>query len=231
MAPRTEALAKTIDQTLLDEQARPEDVESICRRAAEVHLASLCVLPKDVRTAFEELRGSDVKVCAVIGFPTGAKTSAGKIAQAERALVEGAAELEFVVNTAALRSGDVRLVRDELVSFARSIRMKSANGGRGLVLRAILGTHRLDDKLKQLACRMVEHAEMDFAQTSTGYEPVSIRDVELLRDTLPESVGVKAAGSLETLDDVETLINAGAGRIGSTIAVDLLARSAALAPV
>ncbi len=232
MALRTEALAKTIDQTLLDDAASTQEVEALCRQAGELHLASVCVLPLHVAAAAEELGRSDVKVCAVVGFPAGAESAAAKIAQAERALADGAGELEFVMNVDALRRGDLRLVRDELVAFARRIRMKTANGGRGaLVLKAIVSTGQLDDKLKQLACRIIERAEIDFAQTSTGHEgpPATVHDVELLRDALSESVGIKACGGFHTIDDVQVMVNAGAGRIGSEIAVHLLDPSAALA--
>ena len=103
MALRTEELAKTIDQTLLDVGASQGEVEAVCRRARELHLASVCVVPGHVPTAAEELRGGDVKVCCVVGFPTGATSPTKKIAEAERALAEGAGELEFVLNVHALR--------------------------------------------------------------------------------------------------------------------------------
>jgi deoxyribose-phosphate aldolase len=230
MALRTEELAKTIDQTLLDVEASQGEVEALCRRARELHLASVCVVPGHVPTAAEELRRGDVKVCCVVGFPTGAASSTKKIAEAERAL--GAGELEFVLNVHALRKGDVRLVRDELVAFARTIRMRTENGGRGaVVLKAIVGTEHLDTKLIQLACGIIERAGIDFAQTSTGHgaNVATVQEVELLRDCLSESVGVKASGGIETIEDVLAMVNAGAGRIGSPVAVDLLPGSAALA--
>ena len=232
MALRTEELAKTIDQTLLDAGASQGEVEALCRRAHKLHLASVCVVPGHVPTAAAELRGGDVKVCCVVGFPTGAASSTKKIAEAERALAEGAGELEFVMNVRALRKGDVRLVRDELVAFARTIRMRTENGGRGaVVLKAIVGTQHLDTKLIQLACGIIERAGIDFAQTSTGHgaNVATVQEVELLRDCLSESVGVKASGGIETIEDVLAMVNAGAGRIGSPVAVDLLPGSAALA--
>src|SRR5919109_4757812 len=171
MALRTLELAKTMDQTLLDPEASPGEVEDVCRRARELHIASVCVLPAHVGVAAEELRGSDVKVCAVIGSPSGATSPAAKIAEAERALVDGARALEFVMNNGAMRCGAVRLVRDELVAFVRRMRMESANSGRGVVvLKAVIGTDHLPDNLKQLACKIVERAEVDFAQTSTGQD-------------------------------------------------------------
>jgi deoxyribose-phosphate aldolase len=232
MPLRTEELAKTIDQTLLDVGTSPGEVEALCRRAHELHLASVCVVPGHVPTAAEELRGSDVKVCCVVGFPTGAARPKTKIAEAERALAEGAGELECVMNVRALRQGDARLVRDELVSFARMIRMKTENGGRGaVVLKAIVGTEHLDTKLIQFACGIIERAGIDFAQTSTGHRGAqgTVQDVELLRDCLSEGVSVKASGGIETIEDVLARVNAGAGRIGSPVAVDLLAGSATLA--
>ena len=232
MAVRTEELAKTIDHTLLDPDAAPEEVGHLCGQARELHVASVCVLPDHVPPAAEALRGSDVKVCAVVGFPNGAAAPTTKIRVAEKALADGAGELEFVMNVLALKRGDIRLVRDELVSFTRTIRMKTANGGRGaVVLKAVIGTPQLEDKLAQLACCIVERAEIDFAQTSIGHgaEMPSIHEVELLREALSERVGVKASGRIETIEDVQAMVNAGAGRIGSAFAIDLLSAPPALA--
>jgi deoxyribose-phosphate aldolase len=231
MAPRLEELSKTIDQTLLQVDAAADAVEAICRRARELHVASVCVLPEHVVAAADELRGSDVKVCAVVGFPSGRANARTKIAEARRALAEGAGELEFVMNVRALRARDARLVRDELVSFVRAVRMNSTNGGRGAVLlKAIVGTPTLDDRLKKLAAKIVELAEIDFAQTSTGFGAgmATVHDVELLRECLSENVGVKACGGIETLEDVQAMVNAGAGRIGSAAALELLAAPAGL---
>ena len=229
MAVRLEELAKTIDSTLLDPRAGAEEVEDVCLRARELHLASLCVLPKHVAAAAGHLRGSDVKVCAVVGYPEGAAAAKTKIAEAERCLDEGAGELEFALNIRAMLACDFTLARDELTAFARTVRMRTANGGRGsVVLKAIIGTGQLDDKRKKLACKIIELAEVDFAQTSANGAPVTVHDVELLRDYLPESVGVKASGGVETLEDVLALINAGAGRIGSPSAPEILAHAAGL---
>jgi deoxyribose-phosphate aldolase len=155
-----------------------------------------------------------------------------KLAEARQALADGAGELELVLNNTALRAGDARLVRDELVSLARLVRLGSANSGRGAVLlKAVIGTASLDDRLKKLAAKIVELAELDFAQTATGYGAgaATVHDVELLRECLPENVGVKASGGIHSLDDVVAMINAGAGRIGSAAAIDILAPTASLA--
>ena len=225
MAVRLEELSKTIDQTLPDPHAEADGLTEVCQRARELHVASVCVPPAHVPAAAEELRGSDVKVCALVGFPSGRAKAATKIAAAQQVLAAGAGELELVLKVAALRAGDARFVLDELVSVVRSVRLGSANSGRGAVLiKAVIGTASLDDRLKKLAAKIVELAEIDFAQTGTGYgsAAATIHDVELLREILPEHVGVKASGGIETLDDVVAMINAGAGRIGSAAAVDIL---------
>jgi deoxyribose-phosphate aldolase len=223
MALRLEELAKTIDHTLLDARASREVIEETCARALELHVAAVCVLPRHVEAAAEQLRGGDVKVCAVVGYPEGAAASKAKIVEAERCLDEGAGELEFAMNVRAMLAGDFALARDELVSFVRTIRMRIANGGRGaVVLKAVIGTGRLDDKRKKLACKIVESAGVDFAQTSANGAPATVHDVELLRDYLSESVGVKASGGVDTLEDVLAMVNAGAGRIGSPAALDIM---------
>jgi deoxyribose-phosphate aldolase len=224
MALRLEELAKTIDCTLLDPRAGTQEVETMAVRARDLHIASLCVLPQHVSAAASHLTGSDVKVCAVVGYPEGAAAAKAKIAEADRSLDEGAGELELALNVKAMLVCDFALVRDELEAFVRAVRMRGANSGRGgVVLKAVIATGRLDDKRKKLACKLVELAEVDFAQTSANGAPVTVHDVELLRDFLPESVGVKASGGLEALDDVLTMINAGAGRVGSPSALDILA--------
>ncbi len=229
MALRIEELAKTIDCTLLDPRAGMQEIEAVSQTARELHLASLCVLPKHTAAAAEHLRGSDVKVCAVIGYPEGGPAAKAKIAEAERCLDEGAKELEFALNVRAMLAGDFALVRDELTAFVRTIRMRSANGGRGaLTLKAIIGTGRLDDKRKKLACKIIELAGADFAQTGANGAPASVHDVELLRDYLPEAVGVKASGGVETLEDALAMINAGAGRIGSPCALEIVTYAAGL---
>src|SRR6185312_1705919 len=126
MALRIEELAKTIDCTLLDPKAGLAEIEAVCLTARELHLASTCVLPKHVTVAAEHLRGSDVKVCAVVGYPEGGSAAKAKIAEGEHCLDEGAKELEFALNVRAMLACDFALVRDELDAFARTIRMRAA---------------------------------------------------------------------------------------------------------
>lgn len=216
MALRLEDLAKTIDHTLLAARAQPEDLARLCEEACEHHFASVCILPAHVANVSERLRGCDVKVCAVVGLPLGAADGRSKVRAAELCVAQGADELDFVMNVPAMLAGDVWAVRDELVALTRVVRMKSVNGGRDVVVKVVVEAPRLDDGRKKLACRIVEQAGADFAQTSAGpgLESASAYDVELLRECLSENVGVKAAGGVESAEDVLALVNAGASRIG-----------------
>lgn len=222
---RVEELAKTIDSTLLEPTATQTDVEQLCRDAIEQHFASVCIFPYYVPLGQRLLRGHDVKVATVVSYPYGADTRRAKIAAAENAVSSGADELELVMNVAAMLSGDFRYVRDELSSIVRAVRMKSVNIGRGLVLvKVIVEAYYLDEKLKRLVCKIVEDSGADFIKTSTGKAPggATARDVELFRDLLSENVGVKAAGGIRTAEDAELMINAGAARIGTSHALEII---------
>src|SRR5919109_430957 len=134
MALRLDGLAKTIDHSLLEPTATASDVDRLCAEAREHHFASVCVLPYFVPQAAAMLRGCDVKVCTVVSFPFGADSPKAKIAAAEHCVAAGADELDVVVNVPALRSGDFRLVRDELGALVRAVRVRSVNMGKGIVL-------------------------------------------------------------------------------------------------
>jgi deoxyribose-phosphate aldolase len=224
MALRLEDLAKTLDHALLDSDATEADVERVCVEAREHHLASVCVLPEFVHAAADHLRGCDVKVCAVIGIPYGDEPAKTKIALAERSAEAGAGEVEIVLNVGAMLAADFLAVRDELAALVHAVRMKSVNSGKGVVLVKIaLETGQLDDKRIRLACRIVAAAGADFAATSTGCDTAApVADVELLRECLPEGVAVKASGGIETLADVEAMVNAGAARVGTTQAAAIM---------
>lgn len=223
MAPRLEELAKTIDHTLLDPAATAADVERLCAEAREFHFASVCVLPSLVRPVAELLRGHDVKVGALIGLPVGAQPRLAKIAATEASLAAGADELDVTMNAVAMHAGDFRLVRDELAAVVRAVRMRSVSSGRGrAIVKVIVDVARLDEKLKRLACKIVEAVGADFAGASIGERKNGVDEVELLRDCLPESVGVKAVGAFAAAEEAWEIVNAGAARIGTTAAVGIM---------
>jgi deoxyribose-phosphate aldolase len=225
MALRLEELAKTIDHSLLDPTATLQEVTSLCRDARARHFASVCVPPFCVPHAAEALRGCDVKVCTVVSYPLGADSAKAKIAAAEACIQAGADELDVVMNASALRSGQFRYVRDELGALVRAVRVRSVNMGKGIVLlKIVLECALLDGKLKRLACRIVEESGADFIAVSSGFAGMSAtaEDVELLRDALPETIGVKATGGIETAAEAEAMIAAGAARIGTAYAVEIV---------
>ena len=220
-----EELAKTIDHTLLRPDSTAKDVMKLCREARRYHFATVCVFPYFVPLVADLLRDCDVKVCCVVSFPYGCDRSRAKIAAAEQAVGEGADELDVVMNLPAMLSGEFGYVRDELASVIRAVRLRTVNSGKGLtIVKVIIECCYLTNKMKKLACKIIDDAGADFAKTSTGVGPqgATIADVELLRDCLSEHVGVKASGGIRSYEMVERLINAGAARIGTSSGVEIM---------
>jgi len=216
---QAEDIAKTIDHTLLRAEATSADVEALCREAARYHFAAVCLFPHYVPMAAALLKGTDVKTCTVISFPYGAETSRIKALAADDAVRRGADEVDVVINVSALLSGELGLVRDELAGIVRAVRERGVSAGRGqVIVKAIIETCYLDDRYKRLACRICEQAGVDFVKTSTGVGPhgATVKDVELLRDCLDASIGVKASGGIRSAADAERMIGAGAVRLGTS---------------
>jgi deoxyribose-phosphate aldolase len=220
-----EELAKTIDHTLLRPDATSADVERLCREASRYHFAAVCIFPHYVPLAAERLRDADVKVCSVISFPFGADSSRVKAIAVDDAVGRGADEVDVVINVPAFLSGEFGLVRDELATVVRTARARSVNSGRGqVIVKAIIETCYLSDKMKRLACRVCQEAGVDFVKTSTGLGPegATVKDVELLRECLDEHVGIKASGGIRTAHDVELMVNAGAVRVGTSVGIAIV---------
>jgi deoxyribose-phosphate aldolase len=212
-----EQVAKTIDHSLLRPELDTEAVGAGCELARAYNVASACVKPCDVALARELLTGSEVKVSTVIGFPHGSSTSAVKAFEAERAIAEGAEELDMVLNIGRLRSGAVDEVRADIRAVVE------VASGRALV-KVILENAYLDETQKVLGCRLSEEAGADFVKTSTGFAPsgATVEDLHLMRKTVSPWIGVKAAGGVRTLDALIDVINAGATRVGATATQDIL---------
>ncbi|WP_217915634.1 deoxyribose-phosphate aldolase [Miltoncostaea marina] len=227
---RAEDLTKTLDHTLLAPDVTAEDVERACDQAREHHFAALCSHPRFVPLMADLLRGCDVKTCAVIDFPGGASSTADRAQEADIAVAEGADELDVVMDYRTMLTGDFRAVRDDLVRVMRAVRGRAANNARGDVLvKIIIEAPLLNDKVKRLACKIVDDVGADFAKTCTGVgTQATVHDVELMRDALPERVGVKASGGVRTLEAVQAMIGAGASRVGTSSAVEVMAELAAL---
>ena len=227
---RAEDLTKTLDHTVLVPGTRDADIERACEEARVHHFAALCSFPEMVPLMSDLLRGCDVKTCAVIDFPGGDSSTAERARAAAQAVSEGADELDVVMNYRAMLNGDFRFARDDLMHVVRSVRGRAANDARGDVLvKVIIEAPLMDDKLKRLACKIVDDVGADFAKTCTGVgTQATVHDVELMRDALPERVGVKASGGVRTLQSVQAMIGAGAARVGTSSAVSVMAELAAL---
>ncbi|MFN8110017.1 MAG: deoxyribose-phosphate aldolase [Thermoleophilia bacterium] len=221
---RPEDLSKTLDLTILAPDTSLAEIEAACEQVIEHHCAALCSYPQFTSHIADRLRGSDVKTCAAIGYPDGA-AHAEAVKAAEQAVSDGANELDVVLNVPAMRSGEFTLARDGLMRVVRAVRSRAANDARGdVIVKVIIEAPLLDDKLIRLACKIVDDAGADFAITSTGLPDrlATTTAVEIMRDALPERVGVQAAGGITTLEEVQAMISAGAARVGTDHAVRVL---------
>ena len=203
-------LARMIDHAVLKPDATADDVRVACEIAARCGVGSLFVRPCDVVRAVELLRGSDVPVGTVIGFPHGTAHSSVKAAEARQGIADGADELDMVVNIARLKDGEYEYVRDEIAGVV------TAGGGR--IVKVILECCYLDRDQMALGCRAAEAARANFVKTSTGFGEYGARveDVRFLRSQVGDRLGVKAAGGIRTLTDALAMIHAGATRIGTS---------------
>jgi deoxyribose-phosphate aldolase len=219
-------LVKLIDHTLLKPEATAEDIEKLCREAAQFGFYSVCVNPTWVAKAKSLLRGTKVKVCAVVGFPLGAQSSEIKTLEARRALREGAQEIDMVINIGALKSKDDNLV-------ARDIRgvVEVCDDARA-VSKVILETALLSDEEKVRGCLLSMKAHAGFVKTSTGFSKAgaTVEDIALMARTVaPRKLGVKASGGVRTYADVIKMVDAGATRVGSSNSVKILEEATQMA--
>lgn len=210
-------LAATIDHSLLRPELTLDEVVAGCRLAAQYEVKSVCARPADVVVCARALAGSVVEVGTVVGFPHGSSTTATKVFEAERAMEEGATELDMVLNIGWLRSGQFQAVEDEIR------RVVEATGSRALV-KVILENAYLDDEQKRRGSQLVEAAGAAFVKTSTGFAPTgaTIEDLVLMRHAVSDHVQVKAAGGVRTLDGLLEVMSVGVTRIGATRTAEIL---------
>lgn len=220
-------LVKLIDHTVLKPEATAEDIDKLCAEAKQHGFYSVCVNPIWVARAKQLLRGTSVKVCAVVGFPLGAQSPEIKTLEARRALREGAQEIDMVINIGALKGKDDRLV-------ARDIRgvVEVCDEARA-VSKVILETALLTDEEKVRGCQLSMKAGADFVKTSTGFSKggATPEDIALMARTVaPRKLGVKASGGVRTYADVLKMVEAGATRVGSSNSVKILEEATQMAP-
>jgi deoxyribose-phosphate aldolase len=209
-------IAKFIDHTVLGANATRDKIEKICTEARAYHFASVCVNSCWVALCSRLLKGSDVKVCTVVGFPLGAMSSAAKAFEAKHAISEGAKEIDMVINVGWLKNHDDEMVQDDIAL------VKASCGSN--VLKVILETCLLTDEEKARACRLAVAAGADFVKTSTGFSTggAKIEDIKLMRKTVGSELGVKASGGIHSYEEAKAMITAGATRIGASCGVAIV---------
>ncbi len=212
------SIAKCIDHTALKPQTTEAAVRKLCAEAAEHGFASVCVNPCWVSLCADLLKGTDVAVCTVIGFPLGANTSTVKAFEAAEAIRQGATEVDMVLNVGALKDGNADLVRDDIAAVVEAARGKA-------LVKVILETCLLTDTEKRIACRLAKEAGADFVKTSTGFSTggASDADIALMRAEVGPDMGVKASGGIRDYATAQAMLRAGASRIGASAGVQIVA--------
>lgn len=216
--PHNPNYAPLIDHTLLKPEATPEQVAQLCYEAKKYNFASVCINPSWVPLAAQLLQGSNVKVCTVIGFPLGATAPEVKAFEAENAIKQGANEIDMVINIGALKARDLDMV-------ARDIRgVVKTSHNLGAIVKVIIETSLLTDEDKTLACLISKEADADFVKTSTGFAGggATVHDVALMRRVVGPEMGVKASGGVKTFEDADSMVKAGATRIGASAGVKII---------
>ena len=216
--PEDKSLARRIDHTLLKPDATADQIAQLCFEARKYHFASVCVNPTYVKLCSDLLKGTDVKVCTVIGFPLGATSTEVKAFETQNAIEHGATEIDMVINIGALKAGDNDLV-------ARDIRevVKVAHKS-GAIVKVIIETALLTDEEKIVACLLAKEAGADFVKTSTGFSSggATVHDVALMRKAVGPELGVKAAGGIHSQEEAKQMIAAGATRLGASAGVKII---------
>ena len=209
-------IARMIDHTLLKQDASTEAIVKLCAEAKEYHFASVCVNPGFVPLAAKELKGTDVKVCTVVGFPLGATLPESKAYEAKLAIEAGATEVDMVLNDSMAKEHNYAYIEDE-------VRLVKKACGK-ILLKVILETCLLtDDEITECSKACVR-AGADYVKTSTGFSKggATVEAVRLMRAAVGPNIGVKASGGIHNRSEAEAMIEAGASRIGASCGVAIV---------
>jgi len=213
-----EAIAKRIDHSLLGPTMTETELEDGCRLAARYGVASVCIKPYAVARAAELLRGSGIHVGTTIGFPHGGHTTAVKVFESQRAIADGATELDMVINIGQAIGGEWQAVADDIVAVTRA-----AHDG-GAIVKVIFENCYLNDDQKVRLCRICGEAGADYVKTSTGYGTGGAihSDLILMRASAPPHVRLKAAGGVRNLEAAIAVAALGCDRIGASKTAEIL---------
>lgn len=207
---------KYFDHTILKPDASKEAVLTICKEALEHDFASVCVNQYRTKLVAEQLKGSDVKVCTVVGFPLGAVNTEVKVFETEQAIKDGAQEIDMVLNIGALKDRDYDIVKEDIQ------RVKQACGQQA-ILKVIIETCLLTEEEKEKACQLSVEANADFVKTSTGFSTkgAAEEDVVLMKKVVNGKALVKASGGIRDYETAQKMIAAGADRLGTSATVKI----------
>ena len=210
--------AKMIDHTLLKTEAGKADLDKLLDEAKTYRFASVCVSPIWVSYTAEKLKGTGVKTCTVIGFPQGATPSVVKAFETQKAIADGAEEVDMVISVGRLKDQDYDYVREDIKSVVAAAKGKA-------LTKVIIETCLLTNEEKRAACCLAKEAGADFVKTSTGFSSggAVVEDVRLMRETVGAEMGVKASGGVRSRADAEAMVAAGATRLGTSSGVKIVA--------
>lgn len=210
-------LNKLIDHTLLKADATSAQIKQLCQEAKDYDFKSVCVHPAFVPQATELLKGSDVEVCTVIGFPLGANTTATKVFEAKNAIANGATEVDMVINISQAKDGQWEAVEEEIKQIAEAVKGKA-------VLKVIVETALLTDEEIKNATEATVNAGADFVKTSTGFSTrgASLNDVQIMNTVTQGRIGIKASGGVSNRQDALNMVEAGATRIGASKGIQIV---------
>ncbi len=209
-------IASIIDHTNLKATATKADIEKLCLEAKQYGFASVCVNGAYVPLAAELLKDSGVKVCTVVGFPLGAMGPKAKAYEAKQAVLEGAEEVDMVINVGKAKDGDWDYIEKEIALIKEAISPT--------LLKVIIETCYLTDEEKINACLAAKKAKADYVKTSTGFGTGGAKpeDVALMRKTVGPDMGVKASGGIHNLEEAKAMVNAGASRLGTSASIAIV---------
>lgn len=212
------ALNKYFDHTLLKPEATSEQIDKLCEEAAKYDFYSVCVNSCYVARCTEKLHGTDVKIAAVVGFPLGACTSRTKAFETEEACMDGASEVDMVLNVGVFKNGDYDYIRDDIYAVVEAAAKYNA------IVKVILETCLLTDDEIEEACKLAKEAGAHFVKTSTGFNSsgATVTDVALMKKTVGDALEVKASGGIRDYDTAMAMIEAGADRIGASASVAIM---------
>lgn len=210
-----EEILKHVDHTLLKPIATWDDIQKICEEAIEYNTASVCI-PACYIARIHEKYGDKINICTVVGFPLGYSETKAKVVETKKALEDGANEIDMVINITDVKNGLYKKVTEEIAA------LKNVVGNK--ILKVIIETCYLTEEEKIEMCKAVTNAGADYIKTSTGFGTggATIEDVKLFKNHIGESVKIKAAGGVKTVEDLEMFINEGCDRIGTSSAINLI---------